>query len=47
MVTFKEVVIATALVMLQQGCTLVGVATLSPIVNVGTAADEQGTQMVV
>jgi hypothetical protein len=45
-VTLRLVVIAMALVTAQHGCTFVGLATEVPIVSVGVAAEEQGTQMV-
>jgi hypothetical protein len=45
-VTFNVVVMAMQLVTEQQGCTLVGAATLVPMARVGVAFDEHGTQMV-
>jgi hypothetical protein len=45
--TLRVVVTAIALVMLQHGCTFVGVATAVPAVRVGTTAEEHGTQIVV
>ena len=46
-VTLSVVVIAMQLVVLAQGCTLVGLATDVPIASVGVVAAEQGTQIVV
>ena len=45
-VTLSVVVMATQLVTLLHGCTLVGEATDVPIASVGVAEEEQGTQMV-